>query len=367
MREGLDDTLTLQRPGIGGALYRTLCKTNPIGNLNGSIAGYTSIALGKLAEQDWAPSKPWEETMTNRRWARLFVLVAQLAGRLGCGSSCLITALVLAAGCAPGAGDPRDNGLPAAQTPQNLSVAAPFVDGSGRHTWQTVGPWPYDLNTYVVLPLAIAPKVQVVFSAPYPSKFHFTAVVNSAPSVDLAEYVGSSEGPTTGYFQLISVDPQPSPARWRFTIRVPDSQLVSTSIGIGIGNVSENPIYTGAQQESPALQFALGDGGTDVSVLISIHDSLGENMVTSVPPGISCRGICNFRFIGSSSVVLKQTTSGHADYTFSGWSGDCSGTYDCTLTLNGRKRSVLATFEKAYLTRELHEGQRAGVALGLNR
>ena len=41
MREGLDETLTLQGLGITGALYRTLRTTNPIENLNGLIAGYT--------------------------------------------------------------------------------------------------------------------------------------------------------------------------------------------------------------------------------------------------------------------------------------------------------------------------------------
>ena len=41
IREGLDETLTLQRLGIEGSLYRTLRSTNTIENLNGSIATYT--------------------------------------------------------------------------------------------------------------------------------------------------------------------------------------------------------------------------------------------------------------------------------------------------------------------------------------
>jgi transposase-like protein len=40
LREGLEDTLTAQALGITGALYRTLRTTNPIENLNGSIAHY---------------------------------------------------------------------------------------------------------------------------------------------------------------------------------------------------------------------------------------------------------------------------------------------------------------------------------------
>jgi len=41
LREGRDETLTLLGLGIEGALYRTLRSTNPIENLNGSVADYT--------------------------------------------------------------------------------------------------------------------------------------------------------------------------------------------------------------------------------------------------------------------------------------------------------------------------------------
>jgi transposase-like protein len=42
LREGLEETLTLLTLGIEGALYRTLRSTNPIENLNGSVADYTN-------------------------------------------------------------------------------------------------------------------------------------------------------------------------------------------------------------------------------------------------------------------------------------------------------------------------------------
>ena len=41
LREGMQETLTVQALGIAGALYRTLRTTNPIENLNGSIAHFT--------------------------------------------------------------------------------------------------------------------------------------------------------------------------------------------------------------------------------------------------------------------------------------------------------------------------------------
>ena len=41
LREGLEETLTVQKLGITGAMYRTLRTTNPIENLNGLIARFT--------------------------------------------------------------------------------------------------------------------------------------------------------------------------------------------------------------------------------------------------------------------------------------------------------------------------------------
>ena len=41
LREGLEETLTLQTLGISGALWKTLRSTNPIENLNGGVAAFT--------------------------------------------------------------------------------------------------------------------------------------------------------------------------------------------------------------------------------------------------------------------------------------------------------------------------------------
>ena len=56
LREGLDETLTVQGLGIGGALYRTLRTTNPIENLNGSIAHFTRNV------------KRWKDGQMTLRW-----------------------------------------------------------------------------------------------------------------------------------------------------------------------------------------------------------------------------------------------------------------------------------------------------------
>lgn len=56
LREGLEETLTVQRLGITGALYRTLRTTNPIENLNGSIAHYSRNV------------KRWRDGQMTLRW-----------------------------------------------------------------------------------------------------------------------------------------------------------------------------------------------------------------------------------------------------------------------------------------------------------
>ena len=56
LKEGLEETLTLQALGITGALYRTLRTTNPIENLNGSIAHYTRNV------------KRWKDGQMTLRW-----------------------------------------------------------------------------------------------------------------------------------------------------------------------------------------------------------------------------------------------------------------------------------------------------------
>jgi len=65
LREGLDETLTLQRLGIRGALARTLRSTNPIENLNGGIARFTRNV------------KRWQGGSMILRWVGSAVLEAE--------------------------------------------------------------------------------------------------------------------------------------------------------------------------------------------------------------------------------------------------------------------------------------------------
>ncbi|KPM56715.1 hypothetical protein ACG83_02210 [Frankia sp. R43] len=57
--------------------------------------------------------------------------------------------------------------------------------------------------------------------------------------------------------------------------------------------------------------------------------------------GISCPGTCSVSVADGTQVTLTATGDG-GDFT--GWSGDCSGTQSCTVTLSGGDRSATATF-----------------------
>jgi hypothetical protein len=67
----------------------------------------------------------------------------------------------------------------------------------------------------------------------------------------------------------------------------------------------------------------------------------GNGVISSSPVGISCGAACQASFAAGSTVTL--TASPEPGSLFVGWSGDCSGTGTCQLTMSGA-RSTSATF-----------------------
>jgi hypothetical protein len=67
----------------------------------------------------------------------------------------------------------------------------------------------------------------------------------------------------------------------------------------------------------------------------------GGGGVVSSPAGIDCGATCTTSFDAGTDLTL--TASPDATSTFAGWSGDCSGTGDCVLTVDG-PMSATATF-----------------------
>jgi hypothetical protein len=67
----------------------------------------------------------------------------------------------------------------------------------------------------------------------------------------------------------------------------------------------------------------------------------GTGTITSNPAGINCGSTCSYNFPDGEYVTLTATAG--SGYTFSNWSGACSGTGTCSVTMS-QARSVTATF-----------------------
>jgi YVTN family beta-propeller protein len=93
---------------------------------------------------------------------------------------------------------------------------------------------------------------------------------------------------------------------------------------------------------------ALTGTGTTTSYTLNVADEgSGSGTVMSTPAGISCPPTCAANFSAGTSVRL--TASPNAGSTFVGWSGACSGTGACTVTMNSNQ-AVTATFKLTAVT-----------------
>jgi uncharacterized repeat protein (TIGR02543 family) len=82
-------------------------------------------------------------------------------------------------------------------------------------------------------------------------------------------------------------------------------------------------------------------GGSTSKTLTVAKAGTGSGTVTSAPAGISCGGTCTASYASGATVTL--TAAAATGSTFAGWSGACSGTAACTVTM-ATAQSVTATF-----------------------
>lgn len=84
-------------------------------------------------------------------------------------------------------------------------------------------------------------------------------------------------------------------------------------------------------------------GGASATLTVTAAGT-GSGTVASSPAGISCPGNCAAAFAAGTAVSLSATPAGGS--SFGGWSGACSGTGACNVTLD-INRAVTATFTAA--------------------
>ena len=117
------------------------------------------------------------------------------------------------------------------------------------------------------------------------------------------------------------------------------SPVIDAAVGASpptdiLGN--PRPVGAGADIGAWERQIAAPTFSLDVS-----RSGTGAGSVASVPSGISCGGDCTHRYTDGTSVTLTATPA--LGSVFAGWSGDCSGTDVCVVSMT-EARSVDANF-----------------------
>jgi hypothetical protein len=92
--------------------------------------------------------------------------------------------------------------------------------------------------------------------------------------------------------------------------------------------------------ENVVLKWGRLDG---FSMLVGTNSGSGLGTVTSTPTGINCPPQCQAVFDPGTTVTLTPQPAA-AGYRFDSWSGDCSGTGGCAVTMDAAK-GVSARFE----------------------
>lgn len=115
------------------------------------------------------------------------------------------------------------------------------------------------------------------------------------------------------------------------------SATESCKIVVWSGDFSTN------QHDSAAIIFAGHDTRTPSTHALTVGQAgAGVGTVTSDPAGISCGSTCSHSFTDGAVVTLSAQPDAASQFT--GWSGDCSGTGSCVVTMSAAK-GVTATFD----------------------
>jgi hypothetical protein len=105
------------------------------------------------------------------------------------------------------------------------------------------------------------------------------------------------------------------------------------------GSCSEDPVCTTTMAKARSVKAKFTAVGQ--RTLTVKKAGTGSGTITSSPSGINCGSTCAASFDVLSKVTLTATAASGS--SFSGWSGACSGTGTCKVTMN-EARTVTATF-----------------------
>jgi len=143
------------------------------------------------------------------------------------------------------------------------------------------------------------------------------------------------------YLEQGTVPPQNSYAHWR------SNSAVNTTLNQALTGFPWQPGHSyyllARNTTAGSLPFTITMDGRTAFVPLDITVAgNGSGNITSSPNLISCAsGTCSAQIFPYTAITLNRSWS--TGTTFTGWSGDCSGTGTCVLTMN-TAHSVTATF-----------------------
>ncbi|MEA2459926.1 MAG: large repetitive protein [Actinomycetota bacterium] len=121
------------------------------------------------------------------------------------------------------------------------------------------------------------------------------------------------------------------------TAQAASGSLFTGWSGAGCGG-TETCVVTPSESKTVTADFAIA------RTLTVSETGSGTGTVISSPPGIDCGATCSAQFVDGTSITL--TPQPGADSRFTGWSGACTGTGECTFPIS-QDESVSASFEPA--------------------
>ncbi len=141
---------------------------------------------------------------------------------------------------------------------------------------------------------------------------------------------GDSGGPLAASTQTPPPSSENDPSQWRL--------VGVTSWGIGCALPKKPGVYS--RVAAPGIRNWILGTPSQFQLDVTTAGS-GAGTVISSPAGINCGADCTQNYNDGTPVTL--TADPATGSTFTGWSGDCSGTGNCQLTMN-QQHSVTATF-----------------------
>jgi len=181
------------------------------------------------------------------------------------------------------------------------------------------------LNSYT--DLVINPGFQVINNGGHTAISPGTAFI-------VTGYLWAKDADNDGCFDVTTVRYNESPNN------------PSASWGNGFKRISTLTYYPDPDDSNPGPAPACTASSYNLKVTKS---GTGNGVITSLAPneGIACGSICTAAFSYNKSVTLSVTPNPGS--TFTGWSGDCTGTGNCTVVM-GQARNVRASFDTNTVT-----------------